>query len=217
MADAGRREPAADESLHPVPRQSSLLAAPAKDAMPVVTDRETEVGQGGFLVLRQTLRKRLQGCKLQAKLREVKAELWRRMHAPVPETGAWLRSERDTIPTPDGLALIASNGIILVEALIDALTLWCAGYRQVTASYGNGFTQDHRAAFEKHGTERAFIGSPPTGLLQSYRAITLQQRERNQSHAARDRTNTGVSVLTDVNARGIRQLRERTPVRLLRK
>ena len=43
--------------------------------------------KGGFLVLRQTIRKRLQ-----AKLREVKAELWRRMHAPVPETGAWLRS-----------------------------------------------------------------------------------------------------------------------------
>ena len=46
MADAGRREPAADEPLHPIPGQSSLLAAPAKDAMPVVTDREAEVGQG---------------------------------------------------------------------------------------------------------------------------------------------------------------------------
>jgi len=55
-------------------------------------------------------------------------------------------------------ALSASKEIILCEALIDALTFWCAGYRNVTASYGvNGFTADHRAAFERHGTERVYI------------------------------------------------------------
>ena len=55
-------------------------------------------------------------------------------------------------------ALIASKEIILCEALIDALTFWCAGYRHVTASYGvNGFTDDHRAAFKKHGTKRIYI------------------------------------------------------------
>ena len=55
-------------------------------------------------------------------------------------------------------ALIASKDIILCEALIDALTFWCAGYRNVTASYGvNGFTADHRAAFERHGTKRVYI------------------------------------------------------------
>jgi DNA primase catalytic core len=55
-------------------------------------------------------------------------------------------------------ALIASKEIILCEALIDALTFWCAGYRNVTASYGvNGFTADHRAAFERHGTKRVYI------------------------------------------------------------
>lgn len=55
-------------------------------------------------------------------------------------------------------ALAASKDIILCEALIDALTFWCAGYRQVTASYGvNGFTEDHRAAIEKHGTKRVYI------------------------------------------------------------
>jgi len=42
---------------------------------------------GMFTVLRQTMRKRLQ-----AKLSEVKTELWRRMHLPVPEVGQWLRS-----------------------------------------------------------------------------------------------------------------------------
>jgi group II intron reverse transcriptase/maturase len=42
---------------------------------------------GRFTVLRQTIRKRLQ-----AKLSEVKAELRRRMHDPIPEQGKWLRS-----------------------------------------------------------------------------------------------------------------------------
>jgi DNA primase catalytic core len=55
-------------------------------------------------------------------------------------------------------ALVASKEIILCEALIDALTFWVAGYRNVTASYGvNGFTKDHGAAFERHGTERVYI------------------------------------------------------------
>jgi RNA-directed DNA polymerase len=42
---------------------------------------------GRFTVLRQTIRKRLQ-----AKLGEVKTELKRRMHKPVPEVGKWLRA-----------------------------------------------------------------------------------------------------------------------------
>ena len=43
--------------------------------------------KGRFLVLRQTVRKRMQ-----AKLQQVKIELWRRMHDPVPEVGKWLKS-----------------------------------------------------------------------------------------------------------------------------
>ncbi len=42
---------------------------------------------GRFTVVRQTIRKRLQ-----AKLSEVKAELRRRRHDPIPEVGTWLRS-----------------------------------------------------------------------------------------------------------------------------
>ena len=42
---------------------------------------------GRYTVLRQTIRKRLQ-----AKLSEVKVELRRRMHGPVPRVGEWLRS-----------------------------------------------------------------------------------------------------------------------------
>jgi DNA primase catalytic core len=68
-------------------------------------------------------------------------------YLPGPHRGVWNEE-----------AMIASKEIILCEALIDALTFWVAGYRQVTASYGvNGFTADHRAAFERHGIERVYI------------------------------------------------------------
>jgi RNA-directed DNA polymerase len=43
--------------------------------------------KGRYLVMRQTIRKRLQ-----AKLREVKTELRRRMHEPVPVVGEWLKA-----------------------------------------------------------------------------------------------------------------------------
>ncbi len=68
-------------------------------------------------------------------------------YLPGPMRGVWNEQ-----------ALIASKEIILCEALIDALTFWCAGYRHVTASYGvNGFTDDHREALKKHGTKRIHI------------------------------------------------------------
>jgi DNA primase len=55
-------------------------------------------------------------------------------------------------------ALQASKEVILCEALIDALTFWCAGYRNVTSAYGiEGFTEEHVAAFKRHGTERVLI------------------------------------------------------------
>ena len=55
-------------------------------------------------------------------------------------------------------ALATSKEIILCEALIDALTFWCAGYRNVTAAYGiEGFTDEHVQAFKRCGTERVLI------------------------------------------------------------
>ncbi len=69
------------------------------------------------------------------------------LYLPGPHKGVW-NSE----------ALSASNEIILCESLIDALTFWCAGYRNVTASYGvEGFTADHLAAFKEQGIERVLI------------------------------------------------------------
>ena len=46
-----------------------------------------KTSRGRFTVLRQTIRKRLQ-----AKLQQVKTELRRRMHDPIPTVGAWLKS-----------------------------------------------------------------------------------------------------------------------------
>ena len=56
------------------------------------------------------------------------------------------------------VALTASTEIILCEALIDALTFWVAGYRNVTSSYGiEGFTDELLQAFKAHGTQRVLI------------------------------------------------------------
>jgi len=69
------------------------------------------------------------------------------LYLPGPHRGVW-----------NAEAFGSAKEIILCESLIDALTFWCAGYRNVTASYGvEGFTDDHREAFRKHGTERVLI------------------------------------------------------------
>ncbi|MGH9967427.1 MAG: CHC2 zinc finger domain-containing protein, partial [Pyrinomonadaceae bacterium] len=69
------------------------------------------------------------------------------LYLPGPHRGVWNIE-----------ALQATKEIILCEALIDALTFWCAGYRNVTASYGiEGFTEDHLSAFKRYGTERVLL------------------------------------------------------------
>lgn len=69
------------------------------------------------------------------------------LYLPGPHRGVW-----------NVEVLASSKEIILCEALIDALTFWCAGYRNVTTSYGvEGFTDDHLAAFKRHGTQRVLI------------------------------------------------------------
>jgi DNA primase catalytic core len=69
------------------------------------------------------------------------------LYLPGPHRGVW-----------NATALTSAKEIILCEALIDALTFWCAGYRNVTASYGvEGFTADHMAAFRSCGIERVLI------------------------------------------------------------
>ena len=69
------------------------------------------------------------------------------LYLPGPHRGVW-----------NVEALGASNEIILCEALIDALSFWCAGFRNTTCSYGvSGFTEDHMEALRRCGTRRVLI------------------------------------------------------------
>lgn len=69
------------------------------------------------------------------------------LYLPGPHAGVW-----------NVQALPASEEIILCEALIDAMTFWVNGFRNVTASYGTGgFTDDHLAAFKTHNIQRVLI------------------------------------------------------------
>jgi DNA primase catalytic core len=55
-------------------------------------------------------------------------------------------------------ALRASDEVILCESLIDAMTFWSNGFRNVTSSYGtNGFTDNHLSAFKQHDIQRVLI------------------------------------------------------------
>lgn len=48
--------------------------------------------------------------------------------------------------------------VILCEALIDALTFWCAGYRNVTSAFGvGGFTDELLQTLIDNGTQRVLI------------------------------------------------------------
>ncbi len=54
--------------------------------------------------------------------------------------------------------LIGQREWLLCEALLDALTLWAAGFRNVTASYGvNGFTPDHWRLLDELKPERVVL------------------------------------------------------------
>ena len=69
------------------------------------------------------------------------------LYLPGAHAGVW-----------NAAVLKASPEVILCESLIDALTFWCAGFRNVMASYGiEGFTADHLAALKMHNTRRVLI------------------------------------------------------------
>lgn len=84
------------------------------------------------------------------------------LYLPGPHGGVWNEA-----------ALMASRSVILCESLIDALSFWVAGYRNVTAAYGvNGFTDEMRQAFIRHGVRQVLIAydNDPAG---NEAAVTL--------------------------------------------
>ncbi|WP_263064975.1 CHC2 zinc finger domain-containing protein [Dickeya dadantii] len=86
----------------------------------------------------------LYGRKLCDKLR---AGTPKHLYLPGPHGGVWNEQ-----------ALVASKFVILCESLLDAMSFWVAGYRNVTAAYGvNGFTEEMRNAFIRHGVKQVLI------------------------------------------------------------
>jgi DNA primase len=84
----------------------------------------------------------------------------RRVQALDPRTAA---SAHLYLPGPHrgvfNVAAFASlDELIVTESLIDSLTLWCAGFRHVTAAYGaDGWTAEHQGAVEARGITRVLI------------------------------------------------------------
>ena len=77
----------------------------------------------------------------------LKPEIPRHLYLPGPHRGVWNEA-----------GFCESKEVILCEALLDALTFWCAGFRQVTAAYGvEGFNADHLEAFRRCGVERVLL------------------------------------------------------------
>ncbi|MBL8913652.1 MAG: toprim domain-containing protein, partial [Archangium sp.] len=55
-------------------------------------------------------------------------------------------------------ALQGQKSAIVCEALLDAMSFWCAGFRNVTAAYGvEGFTVHHVDALKRHGVKDVLI------------------------------------------------------------
>ena len=68
------------------------------------------------------------------------------LYLPGPHVGLW------------NPACLCSREVILCEAIIDALSFWCAGFRHVTAAYGvEGFTEEMENALVAAKVERVFI------------------------------------------------------------
>ena len=69
------------------------------------------------------------------------------LYLPGPMSGVW-----------NAGAFMASDEMILCESLIDAMTFWCAGYRNVTTAYGiNGLTDEIVTALSSHNIKRVLI------------------------------------------------------------
>ena len=71
----------------------------------------------------------------------------RHLYLPGPHTGVF-----------NIAAFKETDELVVCESLIDALSLWCAGFRHVTAAYGvSGWTPAHQGAVTGHGIRRVLI------------------------------------------------------------
>jgi DNA primase len=86
----------------------------------------------------------LYGRKITANLREGTPE---HLYLPGPQRGVW-----------NAAGVAGQREWLVCEALLDALTLWCAGFRNVTSAYGvNGWTAEHWALLDAQPPERVIV------------------------------------------------------------
>ncbi len=79
--------------------------------------------------------------------KRLRKECAQHLYLPGPHQGVW-----------NAKAVQHSKEVICCESLIDAMTFWCNGFRNVTTSYGtSGFTDDHLKLFIECGVEKVLI------------------------------------------------------------
>lgn len=71
----------------------------------------------------------------------------RHLYLPGPHRGVW-----------NGAAAKTNQSLFLTEAILDGLSLWQAGYRNVIALYGaNGWTGDHERLLKENSTTEIYL------------------------------------------------------------
>ena len=86
-------------------------------------------------------------------------EIYGRRYTRAPENQRHWYLKGPHVGVWNAEAFQASETIILCEGIIDALTFWIAGFRNVTCTYGkSGFTDEVFQKFIKSDTKRCYVG-----------------------------------------------------------
>ena len=69
------------------------------------------------------------------------------LYLPGPHRGVW-----------NGAAAKTNQTLFITEAILDGMSLWQAGFRNVIALYGtNGWTPDHEQLLRENGTTEVYL------------------------------------------------------------
>jgi DNA primase len=86
-------------------------------------------------------------------------EIYGRRYTRAPENQRHWYLKGPHVGVWNAEAFTASDTMILCEGIIDALTFWIAGFRNVTCTYGkSGFTDEVFQKFIKSDTKRCYVG-----------------------------------------------------------
>ncbi|MCA1678016.1 MAG: group II intron reverse transcriptase/maturase [Actinobacteria bacterium] len=124
----------------------------------------TKSRTGQFMVKRVTSKKRMQ-----AKLSEVKTELMRRRHLPIPEQGRWLAS---VIRGHCNYYAVPSNSDAIIQFRTQATRHWCRALRRRS--------QRHRLDWERMN-RLANRWLPPARLVHPYPEVRFDAKTQGRS------------------------------------